>query len=103
MLGLVWSAMCGDMIADMEYATRPYEVIPGQTDIVAKQSIELLYEAFRNRPERDSGDTFGKWDIVDDLASLQKERQPQPEASASASAEASKPAAPVADQDGSDC
>ncbi len=50
MLGLVWSALCADVIADLEYATRPYEVIPGQTDAVLKGSIEFLYTVFRDRP-----------------------------------------------------
>ena len=50
MLGMVWSALCADVIADMEYATRPYEVKPGQTDAVVKDSIGFMYDVFRNRP-----------------------------------------------------
>jgi predicted nucleotide-binding protein (sugar kinase/HSP70/actin superfamily) len=57
MLGLVWSALCADVIADLEYATRPYEVNPGQTDAVLRDSIEFLYTIFRDRPKR--GDKLG--------------------------------------------
>ncbi len=51
MLGLVWSALCADVISDLEYATRPYEVIPGQTDAVLKDSIEFMYTVFKDRPD----------------------------------------------------
>jgi predicted nucleotide-binding protein (sugar kinase/HSP70/actin superfamily) len=51
-LGTVWAILCGDLLTDLEYRTRPYEVVPGSTDRVLKQSVELLYEAFRNRPRR---------------------------------------------------
>lgn len=51
-LGLIWSILCGDLVTDLEYMTRPYEVNPGQTDQVLKESIEYLYEVFRNRPNR---------------------------------------------------
>ncbi len=49
-LGLVWAVLCADVLTDMEYAIRPYEVTPGQTDAVMKESVEILYEAFRQRP-----------------------------------------------------
>ena len=49
-LGLIWGILCGDLMTDLEYMTRPYEVKPGQTDQVMKESIEYLYEVFRNRP-----------------------------------------------------
>ena len=42
-LGMVWATLCGDVLTDIEYATRPYEVVPGQTDTVLKASIEYLY------------------------------------------------------------
>jgi predicted nucleotide-binding protein (sugar kinase/HSP70/actin superfamily) len=37
---------------------RPYEVVPGQTDAVVRESIAILYDAFRNRPTR------GPWKSV---------------------------------------
>jgi predicted nucleotide-binding protein (sugar kinase/HSP70/actin superfamily) len=51
-LGIVWAILCADLLTDLEYRTRPYEVEPGQTDRVLAQSIEALYEVFRNRPRR---------------------------------------------------
>ncbi|MCS6804029.1 MAG: hypothetical protein RMM98_00150 [Acidobacteriota bacterium] len=51
-MGVVWAILCADILTDMEYLTRPYEVIPGQTDQVMQESIEYLYEVFRNRPIR---------------------------------------------------
>jgi hypothetical protein len=51
-LGLIWSILCGDMLTDLEYMTRPYEVNSGQTEQVLKESVEYLYEVFLNRPDR---------------------------------------------------
>ena len=50
-LGLIWSILCGDVITDLEYATRPYEVNPGQTDTVLKDCIEFMYTVFNERPD----------------------------------------------------
>jgi len=36
----------------MEYLTRPYEVVPGQTDKVMKESADYLFEVFQKRPIR---------------------------------------------------
>ena len=49
-LGIVWAILCGDMLTDMEYLTRPYEVVPGQTDKVLKESADYLFEVFQKRP-----------------------------------------------------
>jgi predicted nucleotide-binding protein (sugar kinase/HSP70/actin superfamily) len=51
-LGIVWAILCGDMLTDMEYLTRPYEVVPGQTDKVMKESADYLFEVFEKRPIR---------------------------------------------------
>src|SRR5260370_8789983 len=51
-LGIVWSILCGDNLTDMEYLTRPYEVVPGQTDKVMKESADYLFEVFQKRPIR---------------------------------------------------
>src|SRR5215471_2985532 len=50
--GLVWAILCGDLLTDLEYMTRPYEVTPGQTEAVLRQSVEYLYDVFRRRPVR---------------------------------------------------
>jgi len=57
-LGCLWGIFCTDLVQDLEYQVRPYEVTPGQTEAVVKESVERLYAAFRNRPPR------GAWQSV---------------------------------------
>src|SRR5713226_517933 len=49
-LGCLWGIFCTDLVQDLEYQVRPYEVVPGQTDAVVKESIDYLFDVFRNRP-----------------------------------------------------
>src|SRR5262245_12109985 len=49
-LGCLWAVFCTDLVQDLEYQVRPYEVQPGQTDAVVKESVEYLYDVFRRRP-----------------------------------------------------
>jgi predicted nucleotide-binding protein (sugar kinase/HSP70/actin superfamily) len=58
-LGMVWALLCTDVLQDLEYQVRPYELVPGQTDAVAKESVEELYQAFRNRPVKGK-----KWGVL---------------------------------------
>jgi predicted nucleotide-binding protein (sugar kinase/HSP70/actin superfamily) len=51
-LGTVWSIVVSDIIQDMEYQTRPYEVNPGETERVTREAVEYLYEVFKQRPTR---------------------------------------------------
>lgn len=51
-MGAVWAILCTDVLQDLEYQIRPYEVIPGQTDQVVEESVGYLYEVFRRRPYR---------------------------------------------------
>src|SRR5713226_2596494 len=51
-LGCLGAIFCTDLVQELEYQVRPYEVVSGQTEAVVKESIELLYEAFRKRPAR---------------------------------------------------
>jgi len=51
-LGLLWSLIMTDLIQDLEYRTRPFEVRAGETDRVSRESVEYLYEIFRKRPVR---------------------------------------------------
>jgi predicted nucleotide-binding protein (sugar kinase/HSP70/actin superfamily) len=51
-LGCLWAIFCTDLIQDLEYQVRPFEVVPGQTDAVVKESIEYLYEVFTARPKQ---------------------------------------------------
>jgi predicted nucleotide-binding protein (sugar kinase/HSP70/actin superfamily) len=50
-LGCLWGIFCTDLVQDLEYQTRPYEVMPGRTEAVVKESIDHLYDVFRNRPK----------------------------------------------------
>src|SRR5215468_454097 len=50
-LGLLWGIFVTDLVQDLEYQVRPYEVSPGATDAVAKDSIEYLFRVFRDRPK----------------------------------------------------
>ncbi|HEY7037694.1 MAG TPA: hypothetical protein VID28_02530 [Methylomirabilota bacterium] len=57
-LGCLWAIFCTDLVQDLEYQVRPYEVVPGQTEAAVRESVELLYQAFRNRPRK------GPWGSV---------------------------------------
>ena len=56
-LGAVWAIVLTDVVQDLEYQVRPYEVQPGQTARVARDAVEYLYEVFRKRPRR--GEKWG--------------------------------------------
>jgi predicted nucleotide-binding protein (sugar kinase/HSP70/actin superfamily) len=56
-LGAVWAVVLADAVQDMEYQIRPYEVKAGETARVTKESVEYLYQVFRNRPRR--GEKWG--------------------------------------------
>jgi predicted nucleotide-binding protein (sugar kinase/HSP70/actin superfamily) len=56
-LGFVWAIVLSDIVQDFEYQTRPFEVTPGETARVARESVEYLYEVFRRMPDR--GKTWG--------------------------------------------
>jgi len=49
-LGCLWGIFCTDLLQDLEYQVRPYEVHPGQTAAVVQDSVEFLYRVFRDRP-----------------------------------------------------
>jgi predicted nucleotide-binding protein (sugar kinase/HSP70/actin superfamily) len=51
-LGILWGIFVTDLVQDLEYQVRPYEVVPGTTDAVVKDSIEYLCQVFRDRPKR---------------------------------------------------
>jgi predicted nucleotide-binding protein (sugar kinase/HSP70/actin superfamily) len=55
-LGAVWALIVTDVLQDLEYQTRPYEVNPGETDRVSHECADYLYEVFRRRPVKE-----GQW------------------------------------------
>jgi predicted nucleotide-binding protein (sugar kinase/HSP70/actin superfamily) len=44
--------LCTDALECLEYKTRPYEVVPGRTDEVVRESVDHLCNVFRKRPHR---------------------------------------------------
>jgi predicted nucleotide-binding protein (sugar kinase/HSP70/actin superfamily) len=65
-LGTVWAILCGDLLTDLEYRTRPYEVVPGATDRALKECVDLLYDAFRHRPHRGEKAGTVAWHLLTD-------------------------------------
>jgi predicted nucleotide-binding protein (sugar kinase/HSP70/actin superfamily) len=63
-LGIIWGLLCGDVVTDMEYLTRPYEVNAGQTDSVLRESIEQMYTSFRSRPNRGKKYSTLAWHLM---------------------------------------
>jgi predicted nucleotide-binding protein (sugar kinase/HSP70/actin superfamily) len=51
-LGAVWAIVLTDVVQDLEYQLRPYEVRQGDTEMAARESVEYLYDVFRRRPRR---------------------------------------------------
>jgi predicted nucleotide-binding protein (sugar kinase/HSP70/actin superfamily) len=51
-MGAVWGLLCTDLLQNVEYQIRPYEVNAGQTDAIVKESVDYLCEVFRKRPDR---------------------------------------------------
>ncbi len=62
-LGAVWALIVTDVVQDLEYRTRPYEVEAGQTDRVARASVEYLYDVFRRRPSQGTGWRSAAWHL----------------------------------------
>jgi predicted nucleotide-binding protein (sugar kinase/HSP70/actin superfamily) len=48
--GVIWALLCADVLQDLEYQVRPYEVVAGQTDRVVRESVDDLCDVFRKRP-----------------------------------------------------
>jgi predicted nucleotide-binding protein (sugar kinase/HSP70/actin superfamily) len=51
-LGTIWAVVVADLVQDLEYQVRPYEVKRGETARVVRESIEQLFEVFRASPAR---------------------------------------------------
>ncbi len=50
MLGIICAAMVADLLGELEYQTRPYEMKEGETGRVLEASIDRLERAFDERP-----------------------------------------------------
>jgi len=52
--GCLWAIFCADLVQDLEYQVRPYEVEAGRTDTVVRESMDYLFEVFKKRPHKES-------------------------------------------------
>ena len=58
-LGMAMAALCSDIIRDLEFQLRPYEMEPGSVNRASRAAIEDLHQAFCVRPSRSS-----KWGSI---------------------------------------
>jgi len=65
-MGAIWAVLASDLVQDLEYQTRPYEVHPGETERVVRESVEHLYESFRASPVRGKKWSVPVWYLVSD-------------------------------------
>jgi predicted nucleotide-binding protein (sugar kinase/HSP70/actin superfamily) len=59
-LGILNAMNIGDIINDVAYQIRPYEVTPGETDKVLAESMDLLYERMKGKKYFDFNSKIGK-------------------------------------------
>jgi predicted nucleotide-binding protein (sugar kinase/HSP70/actin superfamily) len=59
-LGLLNAMMIGDLLNDIAYQVRPYEINKGETDKVLDEAIEMLYQKFRTKSHFDFNTKIGK-------------------------------------------
>lgn len=65
-LGAVWAVLVADLVQDLEYQTRPFEVHAGETERMVKRSIERLYQVFRDSPVRGKKWSTPLWYLMSD-------------------------------------
>ncbi|MBX7047089.1 MAG: activator of (R)-2-hydroxyglutaryl-CoA dehydratase [Ignavibacteria bacterium] len=59
-LGLLNAMMIGDLLNDIAYQIRPYEINKGETDKVLDEAIEMVYQKFRTKSHFDFNTKIGK-------------------------------------------
>lgn len=65
-LGAAWALLCADVLQGLEYRTRPYEVVAGETDRIVRESVDYLCEVFRNRPPKGKKWGSAVWHLTTD-------------------------------------
>ena len=65
-MGTVWALLCTDVLQSLEYQTRPYEIEPGQTDRVVRESVDQLCAVFRARPRMRGHWSVMAWHLLTD-------------------------------------
>ena len=63
-LGAVWAVVLTDLVQDLEYQARPYEVNPGAAVRASRESVEYLYDVFRRRPRRGKKWSAALWHLA---------------------------------------
>lgn len=63
--GILNAMLIGDIINDMAYQIRPYEIVPGETDRILEESITLMYQRMQNKNELKSNSLVKK--LVDKI------------------------------------
>jgi predicted nucleotide-binding protein (sugar kinase/HSP70/actin superfamily) len=48
-LGILNALNCGDVMNEVGYAIRPYEITPGETDRILDEGMDYLHEVFRKK------------------------------------------------------
>lgn len=64
LLGIAWAVILTDVVQDLEYQTRPFEVTPGATTRAARESVDYLYDVFRRMPRRGEKWTALGWHLA---------------------------------------
>ena len=60
-LGAIWAVIVADLLQDLEYQVRPYEVKAGETERLVRESVEHLFEVFRGAPAPSRGAIAPLW------------------------------------------
>ncbi|HVN03601.1 MAG TPA: hypothetical protein VMT86_04230, partial [Bryobacteraceae bacterium] len=60
-LGILNALNCGDVLNEVAYALRPYEVNPGETDQKLDEMMDYMHEVFRKKQPWQLGDSLGKY------------------------------------------
>ena len=60
-LGILNALNCGDVMNEVAYALRPYEVNAGETDRVLDESMDYLHEVFRKKRRGSSTKAWRKY------------------------------------------
>jgi predicted nucleotide-binding protein (sugar kinase/HSP70/actin superfamily) len=60
-LGILNALNCGDVLNEVAYAIRPYEVTPGETDQKLDQVMDYMHEVFRKKQPWKMGDNLSKY------------------------------------------
>ncbi|HWC01115.1 MAG TPA: hypothetical protein VG672_30630 [Bryobacteraceae bacterium] len=60
-LGILNALNCGDVLNEVAYTLRPYEVVPGETDQKLDAMMDYLHEVFRKKQPWKLGEELGKY------------------------------------------